>query len=47
LGKKQEAAIVVSRIMQGLDEMRASTADERAEIVRKWAVLEEETRVSY
>jgi hypothetical protein len=33
--------------MQGLDEMRESSADERAEIARKWLLLEEDLRVSY
>lgn len=47
LGKKQEGAIVVSRIAQGVEEMRASSADERAEIARKWLLLEEGLRVSY
>jgi len=47
LGRKQERDIVASRILQGIEEIRASSADERAEIARKWLLLEEDTRVSY
>lgn len=36
-----------SRIAQGLEEMQASSADERAEVARKWLALEEDLRVSY
>ncbi|KAJ5544030.1 hypothetical protein N7513_003305 [Penicillium frequentans] len=46
LGKKEEGAIVASRIEQGVEEMRASSADERAEVARKWLLLEEDLRVS-
>ncbi|KAF3020893.1 hypothetical protein E8E15_008711 [Penicillium rubens] len=47
LGRTQELSIMASRIAQGIEEMRASTADERAEVARKWRLLEEELRVSY
>ena len=47
LGRTQELSIMASRIAQGIEEMRASTADERAEVARKWRLLEEEVRVSY
>ena len=47
LGRTQELSIMASRIAQGIEEMRASTADERAERARKWRLLEEELRVSY
>lgn len=38
---------MASRIAQGLEDMRASTADERAEVARKWRLLEEDIRPSY
>ena len=41
LGKSQEGQILFSRISQGHDEMRASSAGDRMEVVRKWAVIEE------
>ena len=47
LGKKQENAIVASRIAQGFDEMHESSAEERKEVARKWQLLEEDIRVSY
>lgn len=47
LGKKQENAIVASRIAQGLEEMHESSAEERMEVARKWQLLEEDLRVSY
>ncbi|KAJ5085215.1 hypothetical protein N7532_009986 [Penicillium argentinense] len=40
LGKTQEGKILVSRISQGHDEMRASSAGDRSEVVRKWVVIE-------
>lgn len=47
LGRSQELSIMASRIAQGLEDMRASTADERAEVARKWRLLEEDLRASY
>jgi hypothetical protein len=47
LGKTQDRRIVGSRIAQGVEEMRASSADERAEVARKWLPIEEDYRVSY
>lgn len=47
LGRTQEFSIIASRIAQGVEEMRASSADERAEVARKWRALEEELRISY
>ncbi|KAJ5114389.1 hypothetical protein NUU61_000148 [Penicillium alfredii] len=41
LGKSQEGHIVVSRIKQGHEEMKASLAEERAEVARKWIAIEE------
>jgi hypothetical protein len=38
---------MASRIAQGLEDMRASTPDERAEVARKWKLLEEDIRASY
>ncbi|KAJ5605319.1 hypothetical protein N7510_010473 [Penicillium lagena] len=42
LGKPQEVELVKSRIMQGREETKGSTADDWAEVVRKWLLLEEE-----
>lgn len=47
LGRTQELSIIASRIAQGIEDMRAATADERAEVVHKWRLLEQELRVSY
>jgi hypothetical protein len=47
LGRSQELGIMASRIAQGIEDMQASTPDERAEVVRKWNLLEEELRASY
>ncbi|KAJ5371726.1 UDP-glucuronosyl/UDP-glucosyltransferase [Penicillium concentricum] len=47
LGRSQELGIMASRIAQGIEDMQASTPDERADVVRKWHVLEEELRASY
>ncbi|KAJ5124951.1 UDP-glucuronosyl/UDP-glucosyltransferase [Penicillium bovifimosum] len=47
LGKIQDRQIVESRIAQGLEEMRASTADDRAEVARAWRLIEEDFNVSY
>ncbi|KAJ5157729.1 uncharacterized protein N7482_008829 [Penicillium canariense] len=41
LGKSKEGQIIISRIAQGHEEMRASSADERAEVARKWMLIEE------
>lgn len=41
LGKSQECQIIASRIAQGHEEMRSSSAEERAEVARKWIVIEE------
>ncbi|KAG0154602.1 hypothetical protein PDIDSM_170 [Penicillium digitatum] len=46
LGRSQQLSIMASRIAQGIEDMRASTADERAEVARKWHLLEEELRAS-
>ncbi|KAJ5766124.1 uncharacterized protein N7511_003740 [Penicillium nucicola] len=46
LGKVQQDAIVYSRIAQGHEEMRESTADERAEVARQWFILEEDLRTT-
>ncbi|KAJ6014382.1 hypothetical protein N7540_008973 [Penicillium herquei] len=42
LGKTQEGQIIISRIAQGHEEMRASTAADRAEVARKWIQVEED-----
>ncbi|KAJ5801662.1 CAZyme family GT1 [Penicillium psychrosexuale] len=47
LGKNEELSIMASRIAQGIEDMRASTADDRAEVARKWHILEEELHASY
>ena len=47
LGKTEELSIMASRIAQGIEDMRASTADDRAEVARKWHLLEEELHASY
>jgi UDP:flavonoid glycosyltransferase YjiC (YdhE family) len=41
LGKSSEGQIILSRIAQGHEEMCASSADERSEVVRKWMIIEE------
>ncbi|KAJ5698704.1 hypothetical protein N7462_000709 [Penicillium macrosclerotiorum] len=41
LGKSQSCRIVSSRIAQGHEEMRESSAEERAEVARKWILMEE------
>jgi hypothetical protein len=46
LGKVQEDAIVFSRIAQGHEEMRQSSADERAEVVRQWLILEQDLQTT-
>ncbi|KAJ5306895.1 hypothetical protein PENANT_c003G01867 [Penicillium antarcticum] len=46
LGKAQQDAIVYSRIAQGQEEMRKSSADERAEVARQWFILEEDLRTT-
>ena len=46
LGKSQEGQIVLSRIAQGHEEMKSSTADERAEVARKWILIEENLQES-
>ncbi|KAJ5273723.1 hypothetical protein N7478_008848 [Penicillium angulare] len=46
LGKSQEGEVVLSRIVQGHEEMRASSAAERAEVVRKWILVEESLQES-
>lgn len=47
LGRSEDVSIMASRIAQGIEDMRASTADERAEVARKWRLLEEDIRASY
>ncbi|KAJ5232851.1 hypothetical protein N7468_005807 [Penicillium chermesinum] len=42
LGKSQENRIILSRIAQGLEEMRTSSGDERAHVAQKWALVEEQ-----
>lgn len=39
LGRTQEHHIALSRIAQGYDEMRQSSAEERAKVTRQWRVL--------
>ncbi|KAJ6010065.1 hypothetical protein N7522_005081 [Penicillium canescens] len=46
LGKAQQDAIVFSRIAQGHEEMRQSSADERAEVARQWLILEGDLRTT-
>ncbi|KAJ5591949.1 uncharacterized protein N7459_002318 [Penicillium hispanicum] len=46
LGKSQESQIVISRIVQGHDEMRASSAQERAEVARLWMLIEERLKAT-
>lgn len=41
LGKCERSRVVKSRIAQGHEEMKASSAWERAEVVKKWALIEE------
>lgn len=38
--------VVVGRISQGLEEMRESTAQERAEVSRRWIAIEEDVKRS-
>ncbi|KAI2785971.1 Sterol 3-beta-glucosyltransferase UGT80B1 [Penicillium oxalicum] len=40
LGRSSEGQIVLSRIAQGHEEMYASTPAERAEVIKKWSVIE-------
>ncbi|KAJ5475205.1 Sterol 3-beta-glucosyltransferase UGT80B1 [Penicillium diatomitis] len=40
LGRSSEGQIVLSRIAQGHEEMYASSPHERAEVVKKWSVIE-------
>ncbi|KAJ5801996.1 uncharacterized protein N7503_004446 [Penicillium pulvis] len=40
LGKNQECQIILSRIAQGHEDMRASTPEQRARVVRKWDKIE-------
>ncbi|KAJ5781219.1 hypothetical protein N7457_006379 [Penicillium paradoxum] len=47
LGKNVDGDIITSRIDQGRQEMQEATADERAEVARKWALIQEDFRVSY
>ncbi|KAJ5153739.1 uncharacterized protein N7500_009178 [Penicillium coprophilum] len=42
LGRSQELGIIASRIAQGIEEMQASTPEERAEVARKWHILKDE-----
>ena len=42
IGRSQEGQIVRSRIIQGHEEMRASSAEERAEVARRWIAIEED-----
>ncbi|KAJ5675180.1 Sterol 3-beta-glucosyltransferase UGT80B1 [Penicillium maclennaniae] len=41
LGRTQEGQIVASRIAQGHEEMRKSSTEDRMEVARKWALVEE------
>ncbi|CAG8174951.1 unnamed protein product [Penicillium nalgiovense] len=41
LSKSVEGRIVVSRIAEGQEQMQASTAAERGEVMRKWMLIEE------
>lgn len=42
LGKTQEDKIIISRIAQGHEEMQASSTEERAEVVRRWTLIEKD-----
>ncbi|KAJ5625459.1 hypothetical protein N7510_001768 [Penicillium lagena] len=42
IGRSQQCQIIKSRITQGHEEMRASSAEERAEVARRWIAVEEE-----
>lgn len=46
LGKHQKCMIVMGRISQGVEEMRASTAQERAEVSRGWITIEHDLKKS-
>lgn len=41
LGRSEQCRIVASRIAQGHEEMEFSSVAERAEVVRKWIIIEE------
>lgn len=41
LGKSQEGQILLSRIAQGHEEMKASSGDDRVQVARKWVIIEE------
>lgn len=42
LGKHQKCMIVMGRISQGLEETEESTAQEGAEVFRRWSAIEED-----
>lgn len=44
LGKDIERHIIQARIAQGHEELQASSAEEKAEVVDKWALIEAELR---
>lgn len=46
LGRHQKCMIVMGRISQGLEEMRESTAEERAEVSTAWNEIERDLRKS-
>ncbi|KAJ6029290.1 CAZyme family GT1 [Penicillium canescens] len=46
LGRHQKCMIVMGRISQGLEEMRESTVEERAEVSRGWITIEHDLKKS-
>lgn len=46
LGRHQKCMIVMGRISQGLEEMRESTAQDRAEVFTAWNKIEHELKKS-
>lgn len=42
LGKHQKCMVVMGRISQGLEEMEESTAQEGAEVFKRWSAIEED-----
>jgi hypothetical protein len=46
LGRHQKCMIVMGRISQGLEEVRESTVQERAEVFRGWITLEHDLEKS-
>jgi len=44
LGKDVEGRIIQARIAQGCEELQASSTEEKAEVVERWALIEAELR---